>query len=246
MHLTKDQEDILLRCTAAIVCKDQNGIPNTGTSFWFQTESGEKYLITNRHVIENKVSVTIYCSIINELDASVKTITIDMKLKGNSYLSETADLGGIRVTDLFKQYKIMCRFLTKDLIKTKYDKCSLIEDVIMVGYPSGLLFKKINRPLIRVGTTASDLRLIKDSQDAFYLDIQAVEGSSGSPVFIIKDDSVELAGINKEDRIIPSYVYKKEKDNPEIKFSLYIKENTGISICENGIALIEFLDIIRV
>ena len=216
MHLTKDQEDILLRCTAAIVCKDQNGVPNTGTSFWFQTESGEKYLVTNKHVIENKESVTIYCSVINEFDFSVKTDKIVVELKGNSYLSETADLGAIRVTDLFKQYKIMCRFLTTNLIKTKYDEYSLIEDVIMVGYPSGLLFEEANRPFIRVGTTASDLRLIKDSQDAFYLDIQAAEGSSGSPVFIIKDDSVELIGINKEDRIIPSYVHKKEKDNTEL------------------------------
>ncbi len=244
MHLTKDQEDILLRCTAVIVCKDQNGVPNAGTSFWFQMESGEKYLVTNKHVIENKVSVTIYCSIINELDVKVETITIDVKLKGNSYLSETADLGAIRVTDLFKQYKIMCRFLTTNLIKTKYDEYSLIEDVIMVGYPSGLIFLEVNRPFIRVGTTASDLRLIKDSQDNFYLDIQSVEGSSGSPVFIIKDDSIELVGISKEDRIITSHVYKKE-GNTEIKFSLYTKEDIGISVCENGIALTAFLDTLK-
>lgn len=59
-----------------------------------------------------------------------------------------------------------------------------IEDVTMVGYPSGLWDSVHNYPLIRRGITASHPAVDFDGRPNIVVDLACFPGSSGSPVFI--------------------------------------------------------------
>lgn len=61
-----------------------------------------------------------------------------------------------------------------------------IEDIIMIGYPIGLIDEVNNKPVIRKGITATDLRLDYNGKKEFVIDAACFYGSSGSPVFLRK------------------------------------------------------------
>ncbi len=73
------------------------------------------------------------------------------------------------------------------------DAFSAVEDVLMVGYPSGLVEKKRNFPLIRRGITAVhpavDFFVGEPPKASGVIDIAAFPGSSGSP--IVQIDSID-------------------------------------------------------
>lgn len=59
-----------------------------------------------------------------------------------------------------------------------------IEDVLIVGYPKGLWDRHNNRPIVRKGLTATDIRLDYNGEPIFLIDAASFRGSSGSPVFL--------------------------------------------------------------
>ncbi|MBK9220501.1 MAG: hypothetical protein IPO16_00060 [Saprospiraceae bacterium] len=72
-------------------------------------------------------------------------------------------------------------FIPNDSI---WSTLSYLEEVIMIGYPNGLIDEKNNLPIIRTGTTASQPKLNFNNRDEFITDISNFKGSSGSPLFI--------------------------------------------------------------
>ncbi len=69
-----------------------------------------------------------------------------------------------------------------------------LEDVLFVGYPSGM-WDEINlMPILRRGTTATPLELDFEGQKQFLIDAAVYPGSSGSPVFVLRDDPLRPRG----------------------------------------------------
>lgn len=87
-----------------------------------------------------------------------------------------------------------------------FNSLTSIEDVIMIGYPSGIIDTYNNKPVIRKGITATSLKLDYNGTPDFMIDISCFFGSSGSPVFLRKE------GLAKEESneglklgLVPSY-----------------------------------------
>ena len=78
------------------------------------------------------------------------------------------------------------------LLPTDFDSLTSIEDVVMIGYPNGIIDTYNNKPVVRKGITATSLKLDYNGTPDFMIDIACFYGSSGSPVFLRKE------GIAKE------------------------------------------------
>ncbi len=63
-----------------------------------------------------------------------------------------------------------------------------LEDVLFVGYPSGIWDQVNLMPILRRGTTATPIELDFEGRKQFLIDAAVYPGSSGSPVFVVRDD----------------------------------------------------------
>lgn len=64
------------------------------------------------------------------------------------------------------------------------EELDVLEEVVFIGYPSGIYDRENLLPLMRQGTTASPLQVDYEGLPAFLIDASVFPGSSGSPVFI--------------------------------------------------------------
>lgn len=64
-----------------------------------------------------------------------------------------------------------------------------LEDVVMVGYPSGIWDAANNMPIIRRGITATHPATDYEGRPEFMIDAACFPGSSGSPVFLFNQTS---------------------------------------------------------
>ena len=76
-----------------------------------------------------------------------------------------------------------------------FDSLDAIEDVTFVGYPNGLYDTTNFTPLARHGRTATPPALDYEGRPTYLIDAPVFGGSSGSPVFIVRDSQrPDLAG----------------------------------------------------
>jgi hypothetical protein len=69
------------------------------------------------------------------------------------------------------------------------NKLLAIEDVIMIGYPKGLIDELNDLPIVRKGLTATPVYMNYKNENWFLLDIPIYTGSSGSPVCLFNAGS---------------------------------------------------------
>lgn len=76
--------------------------------------------------------------------------------------------------------------LRTELIMTAADRKALstMEDIVMIGYPSGIWDSLNNLPVIRRGITATHPAIAWNGRSEFLTDIASFPGSSGSPVLL--------------------------------------------------------------
>ena len=79
-----------------------------------------------------------------------------------------------------------CRSIPTALIPDRdaLEEFDAVEEVLFVGYPSGIYDSVNNLPIFRKGTTATPLSVDYDSRPIFLIDASVFPGSSGSPVMI--------------------------------------------------------------
>jgi len=73
-----------------------------------------------------------------------------------------------------------------------WDAFDALEDVLFVGYPSGVWDQVNLMPILRRGTTATPAALDFEGQRQFLIDAAVYPGSSGSPVFIERRGALPL------------------------------------------------------
>lgn len=69
------------------------------------------------------------------------------------------------------------------------DALDALEEVLFVGYPSGVWDQVNLMPIMRRGTTATPMALDFEGRAEFLIDAAVYPGSSGSPVFIYEPDA---------------------------------------------------------
>lgn len=170
----------------------------TGTGFFFRFKKNnitKNVLITNKHVVAGMEKT--YLNFNRQISGrpnygDLIKYTIDSTLLKWVPHPDTAidlsilDLDVIEQNANKKGTPIFIRAIDESLIPNDsiWDTFSYLEEVIMVGYPNGIIDKKNNLPVIRRGTTASQPRLNFNDKEEFLTDISTFHGSSGSPIFI--------------------------------------------------------------
>lgn len=219
----------------------------TGFFFVFQIE-GDIYpfIITNKHVVENCNSMQVVVSKKSEMDNpeaeifqfdGIKSIKLD-------HSKHNVDLCAIPAIDLFKTYyELDISYLTQSDIRINEIKdLNFVEDILMVGYPRGVIDEYNNLPVFRKGITATHPGIKFNNQKIFLIDMTITNGSSGSPVYLYNPNGYTdrlgnsflgrerflFLGINSADHIMEnkSYIYK---DNNI--------DNTSYGVSEIGINL---------
>lgn len=194
-------QDQLIRTTARIEAFLPNGTVNFGTGFFFKfpwsvDDREILVLVTNRHVVAGAIAARLQFTLADDTGGPLLGQTHSVVIQNFAdgwvgHPSSDVDLaaigiGGI-VHDMQEAGKKVCVVsVTKENFADDefLQNLTAIEDVLMIGYPSGLWDTKNNLPLVRRGITATPLSADFCGRDEFVIDCACVPGSSGSPVFL--------------------------------------------------------------
>jgi hypothetical protein len=157
-------------------------------------------LITNKHVIRDALSVTVAIThMTNNGPAFGKFTRIDIDSTGFEVIEHpdpSIDLAAFSVSRALTEMDRLgtpgyYRGLSVENIPTTAQIADLtsIEDILMIGYPTGIWDEANNLPIVRRGTTATPYAVDYNNKPEFAIDCACFPGSSGSPIFIANNGS---------------------------------------------------------
>ena len=195
--------------TLRLVNRDRSGRTTTGTGFVMEgslrADTSAPMLVTNKHVVENA----------GELDVQFigKDPTIDRPLYGSRVQMTVADADqafvghpdpnvDVAVMPLQPVLSaltspVFFRSVGTEVVPSdeQMQTFDALEELIFIGYPDGRFDGTNLTPIARRGLTATPMNLDFDGQPRFLLDGSVFGGSSGSPVFSLKDGVVQGSSI---------------------------------------------------
>lgn len=173
-----------------------NGCCGTGYYFNFLVD---EYLvptiITNKHVVNGNpneiMTFQVHLTDDNETDSGNHLV----RFSTNWFFHSTKDLCFTYCNELFQKIpqitgkSVFYKSVDSSLIygQEKLKALSMMESVVMIGYPNGLWDCKNNYPLFRYGFTASHPGYDFNEKGIGVIDMACFPGSSGSPVFILNE-----------------------------------------------------------
>lgn len=192
----------LLYSTVPILVEKQDGSRSSGTGFVFnfpypeESNSFVPLIVTNRHVVEHtKRGIIQFASQQNGApipDSRVR-VEFDSTFFFTSNIPNT-DIAAAPIAPLLSQLEqrkvgVFFRAVDSSIIPTqvRLEELAAIEDVIFIGYPSGLFDAYNTTPIIRRGITATPVWNNFNNESRFLIDAGVFPGSSGSPVFILNE-----------------------------------------------------------
>lgn len=179
-----------------------------GTGFILQEETNMGtllFVVTNKHVIRgSKLTTFKFTRSDNETPPKNNPL-----LGGDTYLcelegenlwffhpDENIDLCLIPIAEIVNEAKkknefLFIRSIGTNIIPSKeiIDELDALENVIFIGYPSGIYDSKNLLPILRRGITATPISVDYEGKPVFLIDASVFPGSSGSPVFIYNNGS---------------------------------------------------------
>jgi hypothetical protein len=184
-----------------------DGSRSTGTGFFFKFREQTNgafvpAIITNKHVVKDAVEGIFYLTPMDEdgnpIDNNPKSITFidqfdSFENRWHLHPDPNVDLCAMGITDvsyLFRQ-KFHSDFFAAYLDKSHLpqisdiENMSAIEDVYMIGYPNGIWDHINNKPIIRKGITATNIKFDYQGDKEFLIDMACFPGSSGSPIVLV-------------------------------------------------------------
>ena len=194
----------LLYTTFPIWAEMGDGSITSGTGFIFNSPVKERentfvpLLITNCHVIQG--SKKVFTEFVIKGDQGPKIgnkIRVELNSSVFSSFSDTEkDLAAHPIAPILNgldknNYTVFYRSVDPSIIPSKevVEKLSAIEEVIFIGYPSGLYDTENSFPIVRRGITATPAWNKFINKEKFLIDAGVYPGSSGSPVFIYNQGS---------------------------------------------------------
>lgn len=153
-------------------------------------------VITNKHVIENAIHLFFVFTLKGEDNKPLYGTSLKVQLKNFEkkcfkHPDEEIDLVAILIGDILNVAKenkkeLFIAPLDTNLIpnETERQNYSVMEEIIMIGYPNNLWDEENNLPIIRKGITATHSAINFNRKKIFLTDIASFPGSSGSPIFL--------------------------------------------------------------
>lgn len=170
----------------------------TGYFFTFDVEDGNvPVIVTNKHVVNyNPNEVVTFLLHLTE-DGETANGNFTMTLATHWVFHPTQDLCYTYVAGVFDKVKslsgkeVFYRPIPTEIIygKEKLKSLSMIESVVMIGYPNGLWDHIHNFPIFRYGKTAAHPGYDFNEESVGLVDMACFPGSSGSPIFILDEGS---------------------------------------------------------
>lgn len=169
-----------------------------GTGFFYdhRTKTGTKLplLVTNKHVIRGSKEIKVR---FHQRDATAPRwavagyVDLVFSLPESQWTGHpdpNIDLAAIPLRTFQQKaipQEIAVVALSEHYIPTDLSAFDAIEEIVMIGYPSGLWDSANNYPLVRRGVTASHPGIDFNGKPQIAMDMSCFHGSSGSPVLLI-------------------------------------------------------------
>lgn len=228
--MTKAQEKELLKCTSLIHTEMKDGTSEQATCFFIKRTVNNQehhYLVTCAHVLKDARLIHIYLDLYHkEKDEIEYYKKITLAPNGAVRFHPDCDLAVLGIDSIRDKNTEMNYYqyspIDISFIPAVFDSFSSFQPLFMLGYPSGIHDSTTNLPIARTGITSTPLYSQYKGKPEFLINIPFLNGSSGSPIFAIRDDIPYLVGMEcskllekvtadkKESRLYRSQKYTKE------------------------------------
>jgi len=151
-------------------------------------------LVTNWHVVSNAKTISLKLCAANDDGSPKSNDRIETNLDGSDWLKyrdEELDIAIIPMAPIFTNLiasgkKFFYKSISFDLFPSEstISEFAALEEIIFIGYPSGIQDSFNQSPLIRKGITATPIWRDFENKPRFVIDAGVFPGSSGSPVFL--------------------------------------------------------------
>ena len=164
-------------------------------SFDLGNEQSAYFLVTNKHVVQGTAKGRFFFTR-RDGDNPVIGQRWDVELdafetRWHGHPKSDVDVAVMPLVPLLEfaeasGQNVFFRSVPDSLVPTpdQLKELDAIEEVMFVGYPSGIYDNVNLMPIVRRGTTATPLQLDYDGRPVFLVDASVFPGSSGSPVVL--------------------------------------------------------------
>lgn len=259
LQAQNDVGDQLVKTTVRIINRNTNDSLFVGTGFFFSYNPDTSWhgrievIVTNKHVVANAKS--LYFGFRSQSTIAGKEVdslrTYELKNPANwvyKHPDPSVDLCIIflkPITDYFlKTYneKLNIKYFTKEFIpdSNTIKSFSSIEDVIMIGYPKGIIEPTKLYPIVRKGITATPYIIDFDNKQDFLTDIFAIGGYSGSPIILFRKGYMPSKANQLSQFVNQPFllgIHYAGADDNKINLGVNIKSKRIIEILDSFISL---------
>lgn len=252
LFINPECENLILKVTSIVKCNYFDKTKATATCFFCQTNENKKILITNKHVFDKCKSADLYITVANINNNLIENRIITLNLGNDIFFHKFYDVCTLDITNIYTDLsqnglEPQLSFINEKGVLTDYSNLHIIQEVLMLGYPSGIINLSYNHPIIRVGVAATNIKEKYNNQEIFLTDIPTFGGSSGSPIFITDESGmIFLVGINSETFNHRFLTYPKQnKKRNRNKHNGFVKIPNNIGIAINSFVIREMLNLYK-
>lgn len=240
--MNRQMEELLLKCTSILYAEEENGEQEQATCFFIK-KGTKQYLVTSKHVLEKKQRIYLYLDIHHKTtDTYSYHRKVTLALNHAVKFHDIYDLAILNIDCIAQQNTETETYTYKTLdlsiIPEQYEMFSYMQEILIVGYPSGIHDTVSNLPVVRKGITATPVKNSYKNRKEFLINIPFLNGSSGSPVFAEVEGNVYLIGIEYS-KILEKVVMDRKKNRLYHSDKYTVEMETGIGIAVRASALLE-------
>lgn len=181
--------------------EESDGKSATATAFFYKYYKGENekiILLTNKHVLNDAKVITLFIHSSFEVPGITRKFTLSGNDIGRMIICHPSnfDICALDIGRYLCDNDAYYCLEEKDIIDFENaDKNNIMENIFIAGYPIGLEDTLNKLPIFTTGTTATNINIDYNGLPIIVINAFALPGSSGSPVFIRKNNEVKLIGI---------------------------------------------------